>query len=100
MHFRSNWIGFSPWSRRAGMRVTGFQAGGERRRWWRARRPKAPAGLLAGSCDLRSEKASDEEDIIHPAPESLAVGVHEKEQRLAKIMGRIRKLLEKTEGTG
>ena len=51
------------------------------------------AELLAAGCNLDRKNPRAKEDITHLPPEQLAQSVLEKEQRIAEIVGNIRKLL-------
>ena len=53
------------------------------------------AELLATGCNLDRKNPSAKEDITHLPPEQLAASILKKEQRIAKIMGNIQKLLAK-----
>jgi type I restriction enzyme M protein len=69
--------------------------------WWNKREQnkrawKVPAAeLLANGCNLNRKNPSTKEDITHLPPEQLAADILKKEQRIAEIMGNIRKLLAK-----
>ncbi|MDW8310836.1 MAG: N-6 DNA methylase [Verrucomicrobiales bacterium] len=70
--------------------------------WWHKREENdrawkvSAAELLASGCNLDRKNPRAKEDITHLPPEQLAASILEKEQRIAEIMGRIRKLLEQT----
>jgi type I restriction enzyme M protein len=67
--------------------------------WWGKRKEnesawKVPvAELLANGCNLDRKNPRAKEDITHLPPEQLAADILKKEQRIAKIMGNIQKLL-------
>ncbi|NLH74987.1 MAG: N-6 DNA methylase [Verrucomicrobia bacterium] len=67
--------------------------------WWKHREEnerawKVPASeLLANNCNLDRKNPRAKEDITHLPPEQLVASILEKEQRIAEIMGNIRKLL-------
>jgi type I restriction enzyme M protein len=69
--------------------------------WWNKRKEndqawKAPAAeLLAAGCNLDRKNPRAKEDITHLPPDQLAASILQKEQRIAEIMGNIRKLLAK-----
>jgi type I restriction enzyme M protein len=57
---------------------------------------KVPAAeLLANGCNLDRKNPSAKEDITHQPPAQLAGDILKKEQRIAEIMGSIKKLLDK-----
>jgi type I restriction enzyme M protein len=70
--------------------------------WWTKREEKecawkVPAAeLLANGCNLDRKNPSAKEDITHLPPDQLAASILQKEQRIAEIMGNVRKLLAKT----
>src|SRR5262249_29872653 len=53
------------------------------------------AEILANGCNLDRKNPSAKEDIKHLPPEQLVASIIQKEQRIAEIMGNIRKLLAK-----
>ena len=61
----------------------------ENERAWKV----SAAELLANNCNLDRKNLRGKEDIAHLPPEQIAASILEKEQRIAKIMGRIQKLL-------
>jgi type I restriction enzyme M protein len=67
--------------------------------WWNKRVEndhawKIPAAeLLANGCNLDRKNPSAKEDITHLPPAQLAADILKKEQRIAEIMGNIKKLL-------
>lgn len=69
--------------------------------WWNKREEndhawKVPAAeILANGCNLDRKNPSVKDDITHLPPEQLAASILKKEQRIAEIMGNIRKLLAK-----
>jgi len=69
--------------------------------WWSKRDEnerawKVPvAELLANGCNLDRKNPRAKEDITHLPPAQLAADILKKEQRIAEIMGNIRKLLAK-----
>ena len=69
--------------------------------WWNNREEnerawRVPAAeLLAAGCNLDRKNPRAKEDITHLPPEELAASILQKEQRIAEIMGKIRKLLAK-----
>lgn len=71
-------------------------------KWWGQRKKNdrawkvAASELLAAGCNLDRKNPSAKEDITHLPPEQLAASILEKEQRIADIMGSIRKLLAKS----
>ena len=79
-----------------------FEAFADCIEWWSKRAEndrawKVPAGeILANGCNLDRKNPRAKEDITHLPPEQLAASILQKEQRIAEIMGNIRKLLAKT----
>lgn len=71
--------------------------------WWNKRREndrawKVPAAdLLASGCNLDRKNPRAKEDITHLPPDQLAASILDKEQRIAEIMGNIRKLLARSD---
>jgi type I restriction enzyme M protein len=71
--------------------------------WWTKREENdrawvvPGAELLANGCNLDRKNPRAREDITHLPPEQLAEDILKKEQRIAEIMGNIRKLLAKHE---
>jgi type I restriction enzyme M protein len=69
--------------------------------WWKKRREsdrawKVPAGeLLTNGCNLDRKNPQGAVDITHLAPEEITASVIRKEQRIAEIMGDVRRLLAK-----
>jgi type I restriction enzyme M protein len=69
--------------------------------WWNKRVEndhawKIPAAeLLANGCNLDRKNPNSKEDITHLPPAELAADILKKEQRIAEIMGNIKKLLAK-----
>jgi len=63
----------------------------ENERAWKVAVPE----LLANNCNLDRKNPRAKEDITHLPPHELAVEILKKEQRIAEIMGNIRKLLAK-----
>jgi type I restriction enzyme M protein len=69
--------------------------------WWTKRKEtdqawKVPAAeLLAAGCNLDRKNPRAKEDITHLPPAQLAESILEKEQRIAEIMAKIQKLLQK-----
>ena len=69
--------------------------------WWTNREEndrawKVPAAeLLSNGCNLERKNPRSKPDITHLPPEQLAASILAKEQRIAEIMGNIRKLLAK-----
>jgi type I restriction enzyme M protein len=69
--------------------------------WWDKREENerawnVPASdLLASGCNLDRRNPRGKEDITHLPPEKLVAGILEKERRIAEIVGRIGRLLEK-----
>jgi type I restriction enzyme M protein len=67
--------------------------------WWTKRKEndqawKVPAAeLLVAGCNLDRKNPRAKEDITHLPPEQLAASIIEKEQRIAEIMGNIKRLL-------
>jgi type I restriction enzyme M protein len=67
--------------------------------WWSKRKEsdqawKVPAAeLLANGCNLDRKNPRAKEDIAHLPPEDLAASILQKEQRIAEIMGSIKRLL-------
>jgi type I restriction enzyme M protein len=70
--------------------------------WWDKRAEndrawKVSVGeLLANGCNLDRKNPRAKEDITHLPPEQLAADILKKEQRIAEIMGNIKKLLAKS----
>ena len=68
-------------------------------KWWGKRKETdnawkvSAAELLANSCNLDRKNPRAKEDITHLPPEQIAADILKKEQRIAEIMGNIRKLL-------
>jgi type I restriction enzyme M protein len=71
-------------------------------KWWSKREEnehawKVPAAeLLANGCNLDRKNPRAKEDVTHLPPEQIAADILEKEQRIAEIMGNIKKLLAKS----
>ena len=70
--------------------------------WWKKRKEndqawKVPAAeLLANNCNLDRKNPNAKGDISHLPPEQLVESILEKEQRIVRIMGEIKTLLEKS----
>jgi len=70
--------------------------------WWKKRKEndhawKVPAAeLLANNCNLDRKNPHAKEDISHLPPEQIVESILQKEQRIAEIMGEIKRLLEKS----
>lgn len=77
-----------------------FEEFAECMKWWTKRKEnerawKVPAAeLLADNCNLDRKNPLGMEDITHLPPEQLVESILKKEQRIAEIMGNIKKLLE------
>lgn len=69
--------------------------------WWKKREENAQAWkvgadeLLASGCNLDRKNPRSKEDIAHLPPAQLAASILQKEQRIAEIMGNVRRLLAK-----
>ena len=69
--------------------------------WWKKREENerawkiTAADILAGGCNLDRKNPHAKEDITHLPPEKLVAGILEKERKIAEIVGRIGKFLEK-----
>ena len=67
--------------------------------WWNNREETAQAWrvpaaeLLANGCNLDRKNPRAKEDITHLPPDQLAASILQKEQRIAEIMGNIKRLL-------
>lgn len=70
-------------------------------KWWAKRKENdfawriGASELQANGCNLDRKNPNAKEDITHLPPEQLAASILEKEQRIAELMGNIRKLLAK-----
>jgi len=71
-------------------------------KWWNAREENERAwkipveGLLANNCNLDLKNPIGKENITHLPPEQLIADILKKEERIKEIMGRIQRLLLKT----
>lgn len=71
--------------------------------WWDEREENdfawrvSSAELLANGCNLDRKNPRAKEDIAHLPPEQLAASILEKEERIAAIMARIRRLLTRSD---
>jgi type I restriction enzyme M protein len=67
--------------------------------WWKSRKEnehtwKVPVvEILANGCNLDCKNPFAKEDITHLPPDQLAASILNKEQRIAEIIGEIRKFL-------